>query len=65
MNDPEFELCSRSISLEGRVYPCRLHAGHRHQHRARVDVERQVSQGVLERGAEIVWPNEVDRASRR
>jgi hypothetical protein len=52
-----FESCRHSVAIEGRTYPCRLHAGHRHQHRARVAQDRTVSVGRLEHGAEIVWPN--------
>lgn len=56
--DPEFQTCDRSIGIEGRIYTCRLHLGHNHQHRARVANDRPVSVGRLEQGAEIVWPNE-------
>lgn len=52
--DPEFEFCGHSVGVAGHLYSCRLPAGHRFQHRARVDGDVR---DVFDRCAEIVWPN--------
>ncbi len=62
--DVNAPLCPHSLAVEGRSYPCRLHAGHRHQHRAQVTADRRVSAGVIEKGAELVWPNAADHPDR-
>lgn len=51
------ERCPHKVVLAGHTYQCSLDRGHDGRHRARVDHDRYIGDDLIERGAEIVWPN--------